>query len=129
MIETITAHTLIDISDGKSALQEQNLNTLVQVVSLRANPLQIETTLLGNQDLSQYDFGDDFGGNHNVWKFVFKVEQQDIFTNRNGELGGLEDDVHNCPIINDLMESCKINPAVFDSKNPKTKNIYFIKDT
>jgi len=129
MIETITAHTLIDISDGKSALQEQNLNTLIQVVSLRANPLQIETTLLGNQDLSQYDFGDDFGGNHNVWKFVFKVEQQDIFTNRNGELGGLEDDVHNCPIIDDLMESCKINPAVFDSKNPKTKNIYFIKDT
>lgn len=129
MIETITAHTLIDISDGKSALQEQNLNTLIQVVSLRANPLQIETTLLGNQDLSEYDFGEDFGGNHNVWKFVFKVEQQDIFTNRNGELGGLEDDVHNCPIINDLMESCKINPAVFDSKNPKTKNIYFIRDT
>lgn len=129
MIETIIAHTLIDISDGKSALQEQNLNTLIQVVSLRANPLQIETTLLGNQDLSEYDFGEDFGGNHNVWKFVFKVEQQDIFINKNGELGGLEDDVHNCPIINDLMESCKINPAVFDSKNPKTKNIYFIKET
>lgn len=129
MIETIIAHTLIDISDGKSALQEQNLNTLIQVVSLRANPLQIETTLLGNQDLSEYNFGEDFGGNHNVWKFVFKVEQQDIFINKNGELGGLEDDVHNCPIINDLMESCKINPAVFDSKNPKTKNIYFIKET
>jgi hypothetical protein len=129
MIETIVAHTLIDISDGKSALQEQNLNTLIQVVSLRANPLQIETTLLGNQDLSKYDFGEDFGGNHNVWKFVFKVEQQDIFINKNGELGGLEDDVHNCPIINDLMESCNINPAVFDSKNAKTKNIYFIKET
>ncbi len=125
MNERITAYTLVDISDDKSALQQQNLNVLIQVASLRSNPMNIDSELFGNQDLSQYDFGEDFGGNQNVWKLVFDIEQQGVYQNKSGELGGLVDDVHNCPIIDELMESVKITPAVFDSKNEKTKNIYF----
>ena len=125
MNERITAYTLVDISDDKSALQQQNLNVLIQVASLRSNPMNIDSVLLGNQDLSQYKFGDDFGGNQNVWKLVFDIEQQGVYQNKSGELGGLIDDVHNCPIIDELMESCKISPAVFDSKNERIKNIYF----
>ena len=125
MNERITAYTLVDISDDKSALQQQNLNVLIQVASLRSNPMNIDSELFGNQDLSQYDFGEDFGGNQNVWKMVFDIEQQGVYQNKSGELGGLVDDVHNCPIIDELMESVKITPAVFDSKNEKTKNIYF----
>ena len=125
MIERITAYTLIDVSDDKSALQQQNLNVLIQVASLRSNPMHIDSALLGNQDLTKYDFGEDFGGNQNVWKLVFDIEQQGVYQNKSGPLGGLIDDVHNCPIIDDLMESCKITPAVFDSKNERTKNIYF----
>ena len=125
MIERITAYTLVDISDDKSALQQQNLNVLIQVASLRSNPMQIDSVLLGNQDLTKYNFGEDIGGNQNVWKMVFDIEQQRVYQNKSGELGGLIDDVHNCPIIDDLMESCKISPAVFDSKNERTKNIYF----
>ncbi len=125
MNERITAYTLVDISDDKSALQQQNLNVLIQVASLRSNPMNIDSELFGNQDLSKYDFGEDFGGNQNVWKMVFDIEQQGVYQNKSGELGGLVDDVHNCPIIDELMESVKITPAVFDSKNEKTKNIYF----
>ena len=58
---------------------------------------------------------------------VFDIEQQRVYQNKSGELGGLIDDVHNCPIIDDLMESCKISPAVFDSKNERTKNIFFVR--
>ena len=57
----------------------------------------------------------------------FTTEQQNLFANRNGEFGGLIDDNHNVPVITKLMESVKIDPKVFDSINPDTKNIYFIK--
>lgn len=126
MREHIVAYTLIDISDS-SALQQQNLNSLLQTVALRANPMAIDSSLMGNQDMKDYDFGEDFGNSHNVWLLSFIVEQLNVFDNKNGELGGLIDDIHNVPIITDLMESAPIKPSVFDSKNIKTRNIYFNK--
>ena len=72
-----------------------------------------------------YDFGDNFGGFHNVWILSFVVEQSDVFANKTGPLGGLIDDCHQVPVINDLMESVSIHPRIFDTKNAKTKNLYF----
>jgi hypothetical protein len=124
MQEHIVCYTLIDITDS-SALQRQNLNTLTQTISLRANPLNIRVHMMGNQDMSDYDFGENFGGKHNVWLLSFTVEQSDVFKNKNGELGGLEDDLHQVPIIAELLESATITPEIFDTKNQLTKNTYF----
>lgn len=81
--------------------------------------------MMGNQDMSDYDFGENFGGKHNVWLLSFTVEQSDVFKNKNGELGGLEDDLHQVPIIAELLESATITPEIFDTKNQLTKNTYF----
>ena len=124
MYEHIVCYTLIDITDS-SALQRQNLNTLIQTISLRANPMQIKVHMMGNQNMKDYEFGDNYGGNHNVWLLSFTVEQSNVFHNKNGELGGLEDDIHQVPIIADLLESAAINPQIFDTKNQLTKNTYF----
>lgn len=124
MHEHIVCYTLIDITDS-SALQRQNLNTLIQTIALRANPMQIKVHMMGNQDMKDYQFGDNYGGNHNVWLLSFTVEQSNVFQNKNGELGGLEDDIHQVPIIADLLESATIDPQIFDTKNQLTKNTYF----
>jgi hypothetical protein len=124
MLEHIVCHTLIDISDA-SALQRQNLNTLVQTVSLRANPMNIKVAMMANQPMADYDFGENFGGNHNVWILSFTVEQASVYENKSGPIGGLIDDVHHIPIIANLMESVSIDPEVFDTKNDITKNTYF----
>ncbi len=124
MLEHIVCHTLIDISDA-SALQRQNLNTLIQTVSLRANPLNIKVAMMANQPMSDYEFGENFGGNHNVWMLSFTVEQMNLYENRNGPMGGLVDDVHNIPIISKLMESATVDPEVFDTQNNLTLNTYF----
>jgi len=124
MYEHIVCYTLIDITDS-SALQRQNLNTLIQTIALRANPMQIKVHMMGNQNMKDYEFGDNYGGNHNVWLLSFTVEQSNVFQNKNGELGGLEDDIHQVPIIADLLESAAIDPQIFDTKNQLTKNTYF----
>ena len=115
MQEHVIAYTLVDISET-SALQMQNFNALVQAIQLRANIDNVDEGIMGNQDLTQYKFGSDFGGEHNVWVLSFTTEQQKLFDNITGEFGGLKEDVHNVP-------------AVFDTLNPKTKNIYFMKQT
>ena len=124
MHQHVVGYTLIDISET-SALQMQNYNTLLQTIALRGNPLNIRVSMSGNQDMQDYDFGEDFGGHHNIWVISFVVEQLEVFGNRNGSLGGLEDDCHQVPVISNLLESASINPSVFDTKNSKTKNLYF----
>ena len=124
MAEQITCYTLIDVSE-QTALQLQNHNALLQTVALRGNPLRMSVSKLGNQDMQQYNFGLDFGGNQNVWQFTFETEQAGLFDNKAGVLGGLIQDVHQVPIITDLIESVTIDPAVFDTINEQSKNTYF----
>lgn len=124
MHQHVVGYTLIDISQT-SALQMQNYNTLLQTIALRGNPLNIKVSMAGNQDMQDYDFGDDFGGTQNIWVISFVTEQIDVFGNRHGPLGGLEEDCHQVPVITTLMESAVIKPSVFDTKNAKTKNLYF----
>ena len=124
MHQHVVGYSLVDISQT-SALQLQNYNSLLQSIALRANPLNVRVSMAGNQILSDYDFGEDYGGNHNVWVMSFVVEQPDVFANKHGNLGGLMSDCHQVPVISNLLESVTISPSVFDTMNDKTKNLYF----
>lgn len=124
MAEQITCYTLIDVSE-ETALQQQNHNALLQTVALRGNPQRISVRKLGNQDMQNYNFGMDFGGAHNVWEFKFETEQAGLFDNKMGSLGGLVQDVHLVPVITNLLESVRIDPAVFDTQTETSKNTYF----
>jgi hypothetical protein len=124
MHQHVVGYSLVDISQT-SALQLQNYNSLLQTIALRANPLNVRVSMAGNQILSDYDFGEDYGGNHNVWVMSFVVEQPDVFANKHSNLGGLMSDCHQVPVISNLLESVTISPSVFDTMNDKTKNLYF----
>ena len=124
MYQHVVGYSLVDFSHN-SALQMQNYNTLIQTISLRGNPLNINVSMAGNQDMKDYNFGTNFGGAQNIWIISFVIEQIDVFGNKNGPLGGLEEDCHQVPVIVNLLESASIIPAVFDTVNAKTKNLYF----
>ena len=124
MHQHVVGYSLDDISQT-SALQLQNYNSLLQTIALRSNPLNVRVSMAGNQILSDYDFGEDYGGNHNVWVMSFVVEQPDVFANKHSNLGGLMSDCHQVPVISNLLESVTISPSVFDTMNDKTKNLYF----
>ena len=66
MQERVQVYTLVDISES-SALQMQNYNALIQTIQLRSNVENVGSTLNGNQDLTRYNFGTNFGGEQNVW--------------------------------------------------------------
>ena len=56
MHQHIVAYTLIDVSDT-SALQQQNYNTLLQTIALRANPISYTYSMMGYQPMEDYEFG------------------------------------------------------------------------
>ena len=81
-----TVYTLIDItdsgvvspkSDAKGYYQAQNLNTFIQSVSLRSQPVLSSVEFLDAQNLDDYDFGSDFSGIQDVWILKFASETAD----------------------------------------------------
>ena len=72
-----SAYTLIDITNTNvnqykdqiiQSNQQQNMNTLVQSIGLRSQPIDPEVSILMTQDIANYEFGSAYKGLHTVWK-------------------------------------------------------------
>ena len=128
-----TVYTLIDITDSgvvspkvdaKGFFQAQNLNTFIQSISLRSQPVLSSVTILTAKDLSDYEFGSNFTGLHNVWVLKFASETADAWKKDNDDVYFLKQDFDTMPIHITLDETAVINPESVDTSTVKT-NTYF----
>ena len=136
MSEQFVACVLVDITNtGVTNLnadpvvyhQEQNLNTIIQVLSLRTQLSEYTVARLEAQDMSKYDFGTDYTGTiQDVWQFSFNVENVDIWSDGNNATYHAGVDCDRVPVYTGLLETALIVPY-FSAQDKKTKNIHFIK--
>ena len=126
-------YTLIDITDSgilspktdaKGFFQSQNLNTFIQCISLRAQPVLSSINKVDAVDLSDYDFGSNMTGIHDVWIFKFASETADAWNKENNSVYMLEEDFNVAPIHITLDETALINPEIVDTSTVN-KNTYF----
>lgn len=137
MTQLYTAYTLIDITDTNIIKadssdvykynQKQNLNTLIQIIGLRSQPLNYSVKKLIAQDVVNFQFGNAFKGLHTVWKFDFASEHKDVFSKGDDNVYFLKEDSDGIPITSNLDETVNILSSVFESKNSEQLNIYFLK--
>ena len=129
-IEYFTCYTLIDITDtgvydpnqGTEYEQAQNLNSLLQAISLGSQPTLSSVEKLVAVDLGEYDFGTDFSGNHNIWILRFASERVGSIT-----VSTLVRDIAGLPLYDDLEETAVFDENVFETANAARKNIYFVR--
>jgi hypothetical protein len=127
-------YTLVDITNtgqyrneqGKELARwkEQNFNTVLQTLGIRANihytgkPTMVEVagSIIGfeTSDIIR------------VWRFDFSTEHDHLFDNNNDPVGFLKDDFNLVPYINGLDELMAQDYAVFVTQG-KYKNIVFVK--
>jgi hypothetical protein len=122
MTQTVTINTTVDItptgvrrkSDDPDWLlkrnQQRNYDTLMQVLGLRCQPLDVEIQVM--QELLEFNF-------EKVWIIKFKVERDDVL-GKEGEL--FLDDVEGVPIVPALTETTPSFPPQFITRGP-LKNI------
>lgn len=136
MPQWYTAYTLVDITesgvtnskteDVAGYNQQQNLNTLIQLISLRSQPVQYSMTTLKAQDLVNYKFGTVFQGLHTVWQFKFASEHTDVFRKDEDSTYFLTHDCDGVAFTANLSESVNFTTPIFNTTDSKNKNIYFI---
>ena len=130
-IEYFTCYTLVDITDtgvydpsmGSSFEQAQNLNALLQAISLGSQPTLSSVEKILAADLSDYEFGEDFTGNHNMWILRFASERVGSITTAT-----LIRDIDGLPIYEDLDETATFDNNVFETGDSAQKNIYFYRN-
>ena len=107
--------------------QHRNYQTMLQVIGLRCQPVYLtDPVKYVDRDLAELGFGSDFT-KETVWAYSFGVEQQDIFLTDEHPFGLLLEDLHNVPIILELMESAAIEEPMLDLFGIQTINTIIFK--
>jgi hypothetical protein len=107
--------------------QQQNLNTLLQLISLRSQPIEVQISKLMTQDVVKYGFGKQFNGLHTVWKLDFISEHTDVFNKDINSVYLLEHDCDGAAFTAKLDETVTFKSNTFESFNKDTVNIRFLK--
>lgn len=128
----IEIQTLIDITDSKVIRparerilehnQYKNFITLKQCVELRSNISYETDPLKENIDVKGIGFGTKFKGKQSVWTFRFSPDRSGVYSDNISDIGCLIEDLHAVPVIQKLTETVNIDKAIFDLKDPDTKN-------
>jgi hypothetical protein len=127
-IEYFTCYTLVDITDtgiydptsGKPYEQAQNLNSLMQAISLSSQPILSSVEKLLAVDLSTYNFGSNFTGAQTVWILRFATEHVGAVT-----IPKLKINIEGIPVYNDLDETAVFDSEIFETTSSTNCNIYF----
>ena len=137
-IHRYTLLTLVDITQtgvtyavGDSQHQrnqQRNWESLLQSISLIAQPMMIDGPDVVLDDVSMYNFGEMFQGEHKIWIANFAVEHSEVFANNESNTGKLEDTMNLVPVVTGLDETAKFMLPIFYSAGA-LKNIYFIQGT
>lgn len=129
-----TIYTLIDITDSnvsspkineKKFYQSQNLNTFMQVIGLRTQPIISSVTRLETQDLSTYNFGTGLTGIHTVWVLKFVSDTDKAWYQNSSYTALLLQDFDFIPIYDQLDETLTIDGDVINTNTVDKCNTYF----
>ena len=136
----ISCYTLVDITaTGVSRIpsassnqllrkqrnQQRNAETLIQALSIRAQPIYLEPAVITEiTEQKHWVFGSDYAPPARVWLFVFGVEHADVYAWNQNPLAGLLKDLDGIPVIPGLEETVKFPEPVFRTWGNQ-KNIHF----
>ena len=107
----------------RSRNQQRNFETIIQTISLRAQPIYLDVPKKATVDLAVHKFGSEFTGDQAVWSFNFTVEHTAVFDKNDQPLWALNQDMNNIPCIANLRETVDMSSPIFKVSS----NIYFEK--
>lgn len=135
MPQHYTVYTLVDITNSgitnprtENKLgynQQQNLNTILQLIGLRSQPIEYRVSKLEAQDIVDYDFGKAYHGLHTVWKLEFVSEHTDVYAKDNNKTFFLISDCDGAAFTGKLTETVDFKYNTFETTDINLLNLYF----
>jgi hypothetical protein len=116
------------VNVDKQRSQQSNLETILQVASMRSQPEQHSTPTVSEIKMSEespwgYSYLRQKITKVKIWSFDFEISHTSVFNNGIEELGNLNQDCSGVPMIVNLDESLKLSGQLDISDGGR--NIYF----
>jgi hypothetical protein len=108
----------------RSRNQQRNWETIIQLLSLRAQPNVRIPIKLENQLLSQFNFDPMYGKRASVWHVIFSVESANLFTIGTDPTALLRADFDRIPLIAGLTESVTLSPSLIITNPPGCNTVF-----
>ena len=119
-------YTLADITptgarrgEGTPYHQQQNYMTVLQTISIRANPSNIKVSK-ETASLTKLEFGKSYKGKHCVWCMSFDIEYEEAHS-----VETLVNDFDLVPFITGLEETVEFDKGIFISEKSDHTNVFF----
>jgi hypothetical protein len=105
--------------------QQSNFETILQVISMRAQPEDITDPEKAMKSLKDEDWGTEYRNSTKVpvWEFSFTVAYEEVFSNGTDKLAFLVEDCTGVPVITKLDEWAMVQGKL--DTTPQWKNITF----
>lgn len=105
------AGQLIEDDDSweRSRNQQRNWDTMVQIISMRAQPIALSRPRI--MELEDHYFSRSFSGKQRIWYFTFGVEAREVFRKGEDPVWALENDSNMVPMSIGLTETADLIPA------------------
>jgi hypothetical protein len=112
---------------NRSRNQQRNFETLMQIISLRAQPIMLENPKIFTvQSFDQMGFGSAIQGGQTVWMVSFATEHTDVYSDASTALGLLVSECHNIPMITGLTETFLPNSQFIQTSGINTNTVFMI---
>jgi hypothetical protein len=128
-------YTLVDITHtgqnrneaGKelARLKEQNFQTVVQTLGIRANIYFTQSPAI--TEVQGRLVGFDTDEVLKLWRFDFGTDRDALYEHAGDPVGFLKEDFHLVPYINGLEEDMEQRYAVFNTQDPGKNITFFVK--
>lgn len=125
LLDAVGQQLNTDMDWQRSRNQQRNLQSLIQIISLRTQPMIEEVKCLFNQDLDKYQFGKNYIGKATVWMMSFASEISSVFKLNDNPVGTLQRDANGVPIVLNLTESVSMEFPTIDTETCSL-NCYFV---
>ena len=133
-LEYYRMYSLVDITKtgvtrGDSSLerdQHRNYETIIQAVSLIAQPIEVNAPVPTYAHMEWLEFGEYFQGEQKVWIWQFAVEHTNVFEISTNPVGKLSEAFDQVPIVCGLEETARFMLPIFYPYGA-IKNVYFKK--
>lgn len=137
-IEYFTAYTLVDVSDSgitdpnnpdtTGYNQSQNLNVLLQLTGLRAQPIVSSVLKREAQDMADYSFGSAFSGSQTMWLVKFATEYKGAWANASDDTYHLVNDCDGVAVTTGLDDTVAFAANAFNTTDAANMNLYFVRN-
>lgn len=106
--------------------EQRNWETLIQCISIRAQPIMLESPIEEEVSITSLDFG--YTGKKKVWTFDFGFETPDIYLNNDDPVNLLTHQLDVIPIITGLNETANLTTSTMVTTGTKVNTLCFLID-